>query len=235
MSRQVVLDTETTGFEWQAGNRIVEIGCVELLQRRPSGRIFHRYLNPDRASEPGALRVHGLSEQFLADQPRFADIVDEFLAFIDGAELIIHNAAFDVGFLDHELNLLAAGHAPIRERCAVLDTQLLARERFPGQRVALDVLCRRLGVDNSHRSLHGALIDAQLLAEVYLQMTGGQGDLGFADVLAPSPDRALPANVAVARRVQRARPDEVSAHRQRLAEIARASGGRCRWPGEGEG
>ena len=153
--RQVVLDTETTGLEWQKGNRVVEIGCVELVERRPTGRTFHSYLNPDREFEPGAQEVTGLTREFLADKPRFADVADEFLAFIDGAELIIHNAAFDIGFLDAELGRLE-GLGKIRERCAVEDTLLMARQRFPGQRNSLDALCKRLGVDNSHRQLHGA-------------------------------------------------------------------------------
>ncbi|HEV2608171.1 MAG TPA: DNA polymerase III subunit epsilon, partial [Xanthomonadaceae bacterium] len=157
MTRQIVLDTETTGLSWEKGNRVVEIGCVELVQRRPTGRHFQRYLNPDREMEPGAQEVTGLTLEFLADKPRFGEIAEEFLAFIDGAELVIHNAAFDVGFLDYELGLLAAGHAPLRERCAVLDTLELARQRFPGQRNSLDALCKRLGVDNTQRTLHGAL------------------------------------------------------------------------------
>jgi DNA polymerase-3 subunit epsilon len=140
MTRQIVLDTETTGLSWEKGNRVVEIGCVELVQRRPTGRHFQRYLNPDREMEPGAQEVTGLTLDFLADKPRFGEIADEFLAFIDGAELVIHNAAFDVGFLDYELGLLAAGHACLRERCAVLDTLELARQRYPGQRNSLDAL-----------------------------------------------------------------------------------------------
>lgn len=234
MTRQIVLDTETTGLSWDRGNRIVEIGCVELVQRRLSGRTFHRYLNPDRASEQGALDVHGLTEEFLADKPRFADIVDELLAFIDGAELIIHNAAFDIGFLDHELGLLAAGHARIRERCAVIDTVLLARERFPGQSKSLDALCRRLGVDNSRRNLHGALLDAQLLAEVYLHLTAGQGDLGLV-AAAPVRAPAAPGKGVHPRRVQRASADEATRHRSRLASIGKTSAGHCLWSTDDEG
>lgn len=230
MSRQVVLDTETTGLSWEKGNRIVEIGCIELSQRRPSGRQFHRYLNPEREMEAGAVEVTGLTLEFLADKPRFAQVVDEFLAFIDGAELIIHNAAFDVGFLDYELGLLAAGHACVRERCAVLDTLALARERFPGQRNSLDALCRRLEVDNSGRTLHGALLDAELLADVYLRMTAGQGDL-ILDVAAPRSARAQPAVKARShpRCIVRADADELARHRDRLLRIDKASGGNAMW------
>lgn len=235
MSRQIVLDTETTGLEWQAGNRVIEIGCVELVQRRLSGKVFHRYLNPDRASEPRALEVHGLTEEFLADKPRFADIADEFLAFIDGAELIIHNVRFDVGFLDYELSLLGGNPVGIRERCPVLDTMTLAKERFPGQKVGLDVLCRRLGVDNSRRNLHGALLDAQLLADVYLQMTGGQGDLGFSEQVVTTHARPALSATMHARRVQRAGVDERVAHSRKMAAIGKASGGRCLWVEDGAG
>ncbi len=177
--RQIVLDTETTGLDWKKGNRVVEIGCVELLERRPSGRTFHRYLNPDRGFEIGAQEVTGLTLEFLADKPRFEEVVDEFLAFVDGAELVIHNAAFDIGFLDHELSRLDGRYGRMRERVSVLDSLELARERFPGQRNSLDALCRRLGIDNSHRQLHGALLDAQLLAEAYLALTAGQSEIGF--------------------------------------------------------
>src|SRR4030095_13447398 len=161
--RQVVLDTETTGLSWEKGNRVVEIGCVELVERRPTGRTFQRYLNPEREFEPGAQEVTGLTLEFLSDKPKFADVVDEFLAFIEGAELVIHNAAFDVGFLDSELTRVGAHLGSLRERCGVEDSLDLARKRFPGQRNSLDALCRRLGVDNSHRHLHGALLDAHVL------------------------------------------------------------------------
>lgn len=230
MSRQVVLDTETTGLSWEKGNRIVEIGCVELVQRRPTGRSFQRYLNPGREMEVGASEVTGLTADFLADKPRFADIAAELLAFIDGAELVIHNAAFDVGFLDHELGLLAAGHARVRERCGVLDTLELARERFPGQRNSLAALCKRLGVDDSQRTVHGALLDAELLADVYLRMTAGQGDLGFAVAVAANGPRPLAtATNHAPRRVLRASADEQGAHALRLARIAKAAGGTSLW------
>jgi len=233
MTRQIVLDTETTGLSWEKGNRVVEIGCVELVQRRPTGRHFQRYLNPDREMEPGAQEVTGLTLEFLADKPRFGEVVDEFLAFVDGAELIIHNAAFDVGFLDNELNLLNAGHARLRERCGVLDTLELARQRFPGQRNSLDALCKRLGVDNTQRTLHGALLDAQLLAEAYLHLTAGQGDLGF-DVAVANGDVVIRTNAAAAqpRRVLRADAAERALHHERVQRIQSASGGRCLWPEE---
>ncbi len=235
MSRQIVLDTETTGLSWEKGNRIVEIGCVELVQRRPSGKRFQCYLNPDREMEAGAVEVTGLTTEFLADKPRFAAIADDFLAFIDDAELIIHNAAFDVAFLDYELALLGAGHRRIGERCTILDTLALARERFPGQQNSLNALCRRLGVDNTQRTLHGAMLDAQLLSEVYLRLTAGQGDLGF-DAL---PTAAVVATAAGPqadhpRRVLRAAAEELAVHEARLVRIAKASGDRLLWREEVE-
>ncbi|MGH8149513.1 MAG: DNA polymerase III subunit epsilon [Steroidobacteraceae bacterium] len=177
--RQIVLDTETTGLEAALGHRVIEIGCVELVSRRVTGRRFHRYLNPDRDIDPGALAVHGLSRQDLEREPRFADVAGELLEFIGGAELVIHNAAFDVAFLDMELARLPGEPQTLRAQCAVLDSLALAREMHPGQRNSLDALCKRYGVDNSKRELHGALLDAQLLAEVYLAMTGGQGALAL--------------------------------------------------------
>lgn len=233
--RQIVLDTETTGLSWEKGNRVVEIGCVELLERRPTGRRFHRYLRPDCAFEPGAQEVTGLTLEFLADKPRFTDVVEEFLDFVRGAELVIHNAAFDVGFLDHELSLAGAEHGRLCDHARVLDTLALARERFPGQRNSLDALCKRLGVDNSHRELHGALLDAQLLTEVYLAMSAGQGDLTFATTGEPAghgQHPRLPEPQAIVLRVQRATPQEQATHRQCLERIARAAGGACQWPVE---
>jgi len=174
-ARRIVLDTETTGLEPSLGHRVIEVACVELFGRRPTGRNFHRYLNPDRAIDIGAIQVHGLTNDFLADKPRFADVADEFLEFVEGAELLIHNASFDVGFLDAELTL--AGKPGIRTICRVTDTLVLARELNPGKRNSLDALCERYQVDNSGRSLHGALLDAQLLADVWLAMTRGQDAL----------------------------------------------------------
>ncbi len=172
--RQIVLDTETTGLDPASGHRVIEIGCVELVSRRLTGKRFHTYLNPDRAIDAGAERVHGISTQFLQDKPRFADVARSFLDFIADDELIIHNAQFDLGFLNHELQLLSKGHRAIQDTCSVLDTLLLARSRHPGQKNNLDALCKRYFVDNSNRQLHGALKDAEILALVYLAMTTGQ-------------------------------------------------------------
>jgi DNA polymerase-3 subunit epsilon len=224
--RQVVLDTETTGLSWERGHRVVEIGCLELVERRPTGRRFQRYLNPQREMDLGAQEVTGLTLEFLQDKPLFAQVAAEFLDFVRGAELLIHNADFDVGFLDNELSMLGEGYGRLRDHCAIVDTLGLARERFPGQRNSLDALCRRLGVDNAHRTLHGALLDAELLAEVYLSMTAGQGDLGLS--LAPtshapaSAAGATLAMAAVARRVVlHASASESEAHAARLAKIAK--------------
>jgi DNA polymerase III subunit epsilon len=224
--RQVVLDTETTGLSWDKGNRVVEIGCVELIERRPTGRTFQRYLNPECQFEPGAQEVTGLTVEFLADKPKFADVVDEFLEFIDGAELVIHNAAFDIGFLDSELARCGPHLGRMRDRCAVQDSLELARQRFPGQRNSLDALCKRLGVDNSHRQLHGALLDAQLLVDAYLALTSGQSEIGFG-----GPDEAglgvtttlLATNAGPRPRVVVAK-EELEAHEPRLAQLRKKAG-----------
>ena len=230
--RQIVLDTETTGLEWRKGNRVVEIGCVELVERRPTGRTWHRYIHPEREFEPGAQEVTGLTLDFLADKPKFAAIADEFLEFIDGSELVVHNAAFDVGFLDHELSLLEPPRGGIRDRAGVLDSLELARKRFPGQRNGLDALCRRLGVDNSHRQLHGALLDAQLLADVYLALTSGQTELGLAGPAMPEQTVVRidhPRAEALAPRPRVAVPkDELEAHRARVDAI-RGRAGQALW------
>jgi DNA polymerase-3 subunit epsilon len=179
--RQIVLDTETTGLEVSEGHRLIEIGCVELVSRRPTGRHFHRYLNPEREIDVGATEVHGFTLEKLQGEPRFADVVEEFLAFVEGAELIIHNAPFDLGFLNAELGrwceAVSRKRLVMERQCTVVDTLALARSRHPGQRNSLDALCKRYGVDNSRRDLHGALLDAEILAEVYLAMTGGQSAL----------------------------------------------------------
>ena len=229
--RQVVLDTETTGLSWERGNRVVEIGCIELLERRPTGRRFQRYLNPGRAMEPGAQEVTGLTQEFLSDKAKFEHVVEEFLDFIRGAELIIHNADFDVGFLDYELSLAGAHYGRTREHASVLDTLSLARERYPGQRNSLDALCKRLGVDNAHRKLHGALLDAELLAEVYLAMTAGQGDLGLSlePRELPVAELATTLVVGIGRRVLRASAEEEQAHRRRLEKIAGKNKGQVLW------
>ncbi len=230
--RQVVLDTETTGLEPKKGHRVVEIGCIELIERRPSGRQFQRYLNPQRPMDRGAQEITGLSDEFLVDKPLFADIADEFLEFIRGAELIIHNAAFDVGFLDAELQRLARGGPSLREMCPVIDSLQLARERYPGQRNSLDALCRRLQVDASHRTLHGALLDAQLLVDVYLNLTAGQGDLGFGpavdDAARVSVLAARAASVAVTVRLRPASAGETALHDARVQRMRAA--GACLWP-----
>ncbi|MEO8160997.1 MAG: DNA polymerase III subunit epsilon [Arenimonas sp.] len=232
--RQVVLDTETTGLAWERGHRLVEIGCIELLERRPTGRRFQRYLNPGRELDVGAQEVTGLTLEFLSDKPTFDQVAGEFLDFIRGAELLIHNADFDVGFLDNELGMLGEGYGRIRDHAAVLDTLGLARERFPGQRNSLDALCRRMGVDNAHRKLHGALLDAELLADVYLAMTAGQGDLGLSLSPTPAPLVAGGATLGVAggqgRRVLFASAAEVLAHAARIEKIAKKAPGGALWP-----
>ncbi|MFC3551210.1 DNA polymerase III subunit epsilon [Lysobacter cavernae] len=228
--RQIILDTETTGLSWERGNRVVEIGCVEYIERRPSGRTFHVYLKPDCDFEQGAQEVTGLTLEFLADKPAFAEIADEFIDFIDGAELIIHNAAFDVGFLDNELRLLGPQHGRLRDRCTVEDTLLMARQRFPGQRNSLDALCKRLGVDNSHRQLHGALLDAQILAEVYLALTSGQEEIGFGDeASAAAPETVSFRTLAGATRPRvQVSAEEQAAHQARLEKL-RKKAGKCVW------
>ena len=230
--RQVVLDTETTGLAADRGDRVVEIGCIELLERRPSGRTFHCYLNPDREFSAGAQEITGLTLDFLADKPRFHEVAEEFLAFVDGAELVIHNAAFDIGFLDAELARLGPQAGRMRERCAVVDSLLLARERYPGQRNSLDALCRRLGVDNTQRQLHGALLDAQLLTEVYLAMTSGQSELGQADsaqgnAATAAAVRTVPAAIGERPRV-RVGAEELKEHQARLQALQKKSGS-CLW------
>src|SRR5579863_5909296 len=175
--RQIVLDTETTGLEPDQGHRIIEIGCIEILDRRVTRNSYHTYVNPEREVDPGALEVHGIDNRFLKDKPRFAEIADGFLKFVQGAELVIHNATFDVGFINHELRKMQSAVTEIGSICTVRDTLELARRLHPGQKNSLDALCKRYSVDNSGREYHGALLDAQLLAEVYLAMTGGQAAL----------------------------------------------------------
>ncbi len=226
--RQIVLDTETTGLEVTQGHRVIEIGCLELVHRRPTGRTFHHYLRPDRAVEAGALAVHGITNEFLAGQPRFEDVAVSFLEFVAGAELIIHNAPFDVGFLDMELGRLAEPTA-VASHCQVLDTLLLARRLHPGQRNSLDALCKRYSVDNSRRDLHGALLDARILTDVYLSMTGGQAALKLGGE--PDRDRAGTGNMLRAERgdvvipVVRANATELVAHERALDAIAKMAGG----------
>lgn len=233
--RQIVLDTETTGLEPELDHRVIEIGCVELVNRRPSGRSFHRYLNPERDIDDGALAVHGISRSELDGQPRFAEVVEELLAFIAGAELVIHNAAFDVAFLDAEMARLPGLPRQLGAMCQILDTLALARELHPGQRNSLDALCKRYSVDNSKRELHGALLDARILADVYLAMTGGQGALALADsdttlrIAAGNRSARVPLRTTVPLVVVAASAAELAAHEIMLAVIAKASGGRCLW------
>jgi DNA polymerase III subunit epsilon len=233
--RQVVLDTETTGLEPELNHRVIEIGCVELLNRRATGRTFHRYLNPEREIDDGALAVHGIARTDLDGQPRFAEIAEELLAFIGGAELVIHNAAFDVAFLDAELARLPGEPRQVGVLCQVLDTLALARELHPGQRNGLDALCKRYAIDDSARELHGALLDARILADVYLAMTGGQGALALSDADQPAHAHAsqrparMPLRLAVALPVPVATAEEIAAHEVMLAVIAKASGGRVLW------
>lgn len=234
--RQIVLDTETTGLEWKKGNRVVEIGCVEMVERRPTGRTWQQYIHPDREFEPGAQEVTGLTLEFLADKPRFAEIADAFLDFVRDAELIIHNAAFDVGFLDHELSLLGPQYGKLRDHVAgVEDSLIMARQRYPGQRNSLDALCKRLGVDNTHRQLHGALLDSQLLAEVYLALTSGQSEIGFGAPAAAEDAAGVTVSAFTASGLDptlrprvRVGEDELAAHAARVAAI-RKKAGRCLW------
>jgi DNA polymerase III subunit epsilon len=230
--RQIVLDTETTGLEAERGHRIIELACVEMVNRRCTGRILHHYLDPERDIDVEAQKVHGISREQLTGKPRFAAIAGEFLEFISGGELVIHNAAFDIAFLDKEFGRL---DPPLRvrtgEHCRVLDTLLLARELHPGQRNSLDALCKRYRVDNSGRDLHGALLDARLLADVYLAMTGGQSALQLGELAAQSagPELHDLAHPQGQLRVQAATPEELEAHAALRAVIAKASGGRCLW------
>ncbi len=224
--RQVVLDTETTGLSPQNGDRVVEIGCVELVMRRPTGRTFQAYLNPQRSMSQEAVEITGLSDAFLQDKPLFVSVADDFLAFVEGAELIIHNAEFDMGFLENELSLLEESRGALAPRVSVLDTVKLARSMYPGQRVSLDALCRRLGVDNSGRDLHGALLDAQILAEVYLAMTSGQHEIGFtANVdTTRAVTRKIQSTDAASRPLFAVTAADEAAHATRTASIAAKSG-----------
>jgi DNA polymerase-3 subunit epsilon len=233
--RQVVLDTETTGLDPAQGHRVIEIGCIELVNRRLTQRRFHVYLQPDRAIDEGAARVHGLTSEFLADQPRFADIAEEFLNFVRDAELIIHNAPFDLGFLNHELRRCGRGQTVLEQICQVEDTLLMARQRHPGQRNNLDALCKRYNIDNSQRTLHGALLDAEILAEVYLTMTRQQDSLFVAETASAAARRLETDQRTAALRnrpplpVLRADPEECAAHAAYLELLDRSSGGPCLW------
>lgn len=227
--RQIFLDTETTGLEFRLGDRVIEIGCVEMMNRTLTGRRFHRYINPEREVEAGALAVHGLSSEFLQDKPKFRDVAGEFVDFIRGSELVIHNAPFDVGFLNHELSLLGL---PLLEEVSegVVDTLRMAKDLHPGRRNSLDALCERYQVNHSHRTLHGALLDAELLGEVYLAMTRGQESLIIdLDPGGGSADSPALGRVRPALRVVQATQDELKDHERVLEEIAKESKGRCVW------
>lgn len=232
--RQIVLDTETTGLEPKAGHRIIEIGAVEIVGRRLTGNHYHQYINPERRIDAGAQEVHGISNEFLADKPLFNDVVAEFLEYVTGAELVIHNSAFDIGFLNNELRLVKHRLKKLETVCEVTDSLALARHKHPGQSNTLDALCRRYGVDNSARTLHGALLDAEILADVYLLMTGGQTALFAQD----DSDADARADAARDRRqVQRpelpvvmATIDELAAHEALLDSLDKAAGdGQSLW------
>lgn len=233
--RQIVLDVETTGLEASLGHRIIEIGCVEILNRRPTGQKFHRYLNPEREIDAGALAVHGIELARLAQAPKFADVAVELLTFIEGAELIIHNAPFDVGFLDAELARLPGDPRTIANVCKVLDTLALARSLHPGQRNSLDALCKRYSVDNSKRDMHGALLDAGILVDVYLAMTGGQSALALDVDAARRKDSATSVAAPVARApgikllVPVATDEELARHESLLDVVQKTSGGKTLW------
>ncbi|HHM06463.1 MAG TPA: DNA polymerase III subunit epsilon [Gammaproteobacteria bacterium] len=230
--RQIVLDTETTGLEPAAGHRVIEIGGVELVSRRITERRFHHYLQPDREIDPGAMEVHGITNDFLADKPRFKDVVHEFLDYIKGAELIIHNAPFDIGFLNHEMKMAGVEPGRIEDYCSVTDTLALARQLHPGQRNNLDALCKRYGIDNTQRTLHGALLDAEILADVYLAMTGGQATLTLEHSRHPGQGgevvRRLPADRRPLRVVVPTEA-ELAAHDRYLDFLDRACAGGSVW------
>ncbi|MCY4046384.1 MAG: DNA polymerase III subunit epsilon [Cellvibrionales bacterium] len=231
--RIVILDTETTGIDIGAGNRLIEIGCVELVNRKLTGNHYHQYINPERDIEEGAYKVHGIGLDFLADKPLFADIADDFLAYIKGAELVIHNAPFDVGFLNHELGLLKSGKPKLEDICTITDTLVMAKDKHPGQRNSLDALCKRYSVDNSGRELHGALLDSELLADVYLLLTGGQTGL---DLFAEESDAESSLETIQTTqslnhtlKVVKASNDELTEHDQYLAFLDKKQGESALW------
>ena len=232
-NRIVVLDTETTGLNPQEGHRIIEIGCVEVVKRRLTGKRFHVYINPDRIIDEGAIAVHGITNQFLEDKPHFEQVVEDFIAFIRGAELVIHNAPFDVGFINYEFSKLESDTGSVADICEVFDTLAYARKKHPGQRNSLDALCKRYGIDNSHRDLHGALLDAEILADVFLLMTGGQsslldeGQAGMNEANTNTNVKRVPSD-RPALTVIRCNDEELTAHQQRLEAIEKAAGA-CIW------
>ncbi len=232
--RQIILDTETTGLDPAQGNRIIEIGCIELINRRLTNNHYHQYINPERESEAGALAVHGITQEFLSDKPLFSAIIDSFLEFIKDAQLIIHNAPFDVAFLDHELKKADKKYGRIADYCTVFDTLPLAKQMHPGQRNSLDVLCKRYSIDNSKRDLHGALLDAELLAKVYLAMTGGQTNLFGEEIFSAAepqtaPNIQLHKSLGTPLKIIRATVEEITAHEARIAAIAQQAKNGCLW------
>lgn len=232
-NRLVVLDTETTGLNPQEGHRIIEIGCVELINRRLTGKRFHAYINPERIIDSGAIEVHGITNQFLEDKPVFSGVAEDFIAFIQDAELVIHNAPFDVGFINYEFSRLNNQTGTVAEYSKVFDTLAYARKKHPGQRNSLDALCKRYGIDNSHRDLHGALLDAEILADVFLLMTGGQSSLwdegqGGSEDVAATKALSYVQTDRLALTIVRCTDEELSAHQQRLEAIEKASGA-CLW------
>ncbi|HEA25623.1 MAG TPA: DNA polymerase III subunit epsilon [Ectothiorhodospiraceae bacterium] len=231
-SRKIVLDTETTGLEPSTGHRIIEIGCVEMINRRLTGNNYHVYLRPDREIDEGAIEVHGITNEFLADKPRFSDVVEDFISFITGAELIIHNAPFDVGFINAELSRIGSPHGKVADFCSVLDTLVMARQMHPGQKNNLDALCKRHGINNAHRELHGALLDSEILADVYLAMTGGQTSLSLGSsgdgVMQQQGIRRL-SSERKPLPVIRAAVDELNRHDELLEKIDKKSSGNCLW------
>lgn len=235
MTRQIILDTETTGLYTHEGHRIIEIGCVELVNRRLTGNSLHMYFNPERAIDEAAVRVHGITSEFVADKPRIHEKMEEIMAFLMGAELIIHNAEFDIGFINYELDRLSKRNkwGRINDHCKVLDTLLLARKMHPGQRNSLDALCKRYDINNTHRTLHGALLDAEILAHVYLAMTGGQTTLILGEESASNSELQLevvaPKVVQQGFKVVRASEAEQAAHAEYLKMLAKASGGDAVW------
>ena len=233
--RQIILDTETTGLEPTRGHKIIEIGCVEMVNRKLTGNHYHVYINPQREIDEGAIEVHGITNEFLQDKPLFKDVVDDFIEYVKGAELVIHNAPFDIGFLDHELKNLSSNRGKMEDICSVLDTLVLARQMHPGQKNSLDALCKRYFIENSHRELHGALLDSEILAEVYLGMTGGQTDLTLThkqDYLKANRDSEgisrLPENREPFK-IIRADDDELAAHHKYMEELAESNDGKVIW------
>jgi DNA polymerase-3 subunit epsilon len=232
--RQIVLDTETTGLEPSQGHRIIEIGCVELVNRRLTGNHYHQYLQPDREIDAGAIEVHGITNEFLEDKPRFEDVVEDFLGFIKGAELVIHNSPFDVGFINHELKKLGKKYGTVEKICTILDTLPMARDMHPGQRNSLDALCKRYYIDNSQREKHGALLDSEILADVYLAMTGGQVglSLGGSDASGVQVHNEEIRRLDTRReplKIQKATDAEIRAHMEYLEQLNKSSEGNCVW------